>query len=389
MPWKEAVSMDLRTEFVIRARQPVVNVRALCREFGISPKTGYKWLGRHAESGVAGLSDRSRRPRTSPLQIEPRIERRIVALRVRHGWGGKKLAELLLLEGCSVSRSTVDRVLARQGLIREEDRHRPALRRFERKAPNELWQMDWKAPYALSGGGSCTPLSVIDDHSRYAVHLSGHLSTGGEGLKRSLTRAFRECGVPDAILADHGTPWYAGTNGHGLTWVSIWLIKQGIELILSGIRHPQTQGKVERFHRTLDRSLAHWGVNRTLPGLRRQLARFRDEYNTLRPHEALGMEVPASLYIPSTRAYLERPPEWEYPVGAVIQRVNHWGALYIQGTAYFISEALADERVWLREVDGRVLVTYRHMYVREIDLRTGRTTAVVRPVQNANVLPMS
>lgn len=297
----------------------------------------------------------------------------------RTGWGARKLGDLLRSEGCAVSERTIHRILVRHGLVSSEIGDRPALRRFERERPNELWQMDFKGEYPLDDGGYCYPLSLLDDHSRFVVGLHGLPNQQGESVFGGLVRTFETYGVPDAMLMDHGTPWWTNTNGYGLTWVAVKLIRQGIRLYLSGVRHPQTQGKVERFHRTLKAGLRHRGIPRTFSTWDPVLSDFRFEYNYVRPHEALGMKPPASRYEPSRKEYDPDPPEWEYPEGSIVKRLNTQGCLDYDRHRYFVCEALAGERVWIEPVDRHLLVRYRHMYVREIDTQNRTTKPLIVP----------
>jgi len=237
------------------------------------------------------------------------VTARVVALRRQYGWAGRKLRVLLAAEGLTLAPATIDRIIRRAGLVDLDEAHRPAPQRFARAAPNELWQMDFKGQYPLAAGW-CFPLSVLDDHSRFAVGLAALAGTAGGPVDAQLVRCFQAYGVPAAMLVDHGVPWWAPANGHGLTRLAVMLLRQGIELIYSGVRHPQTQGKVERFHRTLARRLRQWGVPTTLAGFGQALARFRIEYNEVRPHEALGDEPPQAHYVPSPRRYQPRPPAW-------------------------------------------------------------------------------
>lgn len=382
MPWRETDAMSQRIEFVVRALASPRNMSALCREFGIARKTGYKWLRRYQESGsLAGLREQSRRPHHSPRRTPPELEQRVAALRRRYGWSGRKLHHLLRREGLSLSPATIDRILQRRGLIRQEPRRTAPTRRFERAAPNQLWQMDFKGEYPLRPRGWCYPLSLLDDHSRYSVGLFALERQTRAAVQPWLIACWERWGVPEAILLDHGVPWWSNTNAHGLTQLAVAMIRQGIELIYAAIRHPQTQGKVERFHGTLERSLQHRGLPHTVAGFQRAFDTFRQEYNELRPHEALAMQVPAARYRPSRRSYQPHPPEWEYPPGADVHQLNTAGCLEYGHRRYFVCEALAGERIRCRRFAERLLVTYRHMYIREIDLRTGRTTAVVRPAE--------
>jgi hypothetical protein len=251
--------------------------------------------------------------------------------------------------------------------------------RFERAECNELAQMDFKGEYTLKSKQKCYPLSLLDDCSRFLHGLWPLTSTGGAGVQQALEGHFRQEGVPRSMLMDHGTPWFSTNNQHGLTWVAVWLIKQGVGLKYSGIGHPQTQGKVERFHQTLKARTKHRGPPATMREWQQWAAEFRREYNHERPHAALGMKTPAEVYqAVNLRPYQQQPPEWEYS-GGVVKRLNSQGMLYHQGQNYFVCEALAGERVRVDELDRRLLVTFRHLTLREIDLRTGSSAALLLP----------
>ena len=384
MPWLETDVRDQRIRFVVAASHPTANVTATCKAFGISRKTGYKWLGRQAAAESVGqLADQSRRPRRSPMRTSDRIRQRVVALRQAYGWGGEKLVELLAAEGIVVAARTIDRIIAREGLTRPDVAPAAAPRRFTREAPNELWQMDAKGHYPLGAGRRCHPLSIVDDHSRFAVGLYALATLHAVNVRTALIECFERYGVPQAMLMDHGTPWWATRNEAGLSTLSVFLIKQGIRLTHGRIRHPQTQGKVERFHRTLGERLRWWGVPTDLGGFARAFAEFRDEYNEVRPHEALGQEPPALHFRRSGRAYVATPPPWEYPTGSDVHRVDANAMISYRGRRFFISEALIGEEVACTCLAERVLVTFRHMWVRELELRTGRTRSLLRPVDAA------
>lgn len=377
MGWLETDVMDQRRQFVVLAVGGGQSMSALCRSFGVSRKTGYKWLRRYREAGsVAALSEESRRPRSSPMRTDASIEKQVCDLRRQYGWGSKKLMELLP-SSIDISRSTVDRILKRHGLTRSSSSSK-AIQRFERSQPNELWQMDFKGQYPMVAGDECFPLTILDDHSRYSLEVRALTGTAAAPVKDRLVHTFREYGLPKQMLIDHGTPWWSPTMPFGLTHLSVSLIEQGIDLIYGAVAHPQTRGKIERFHRTLNEYLDHHGKPTTQRGFQRRFSAFRKEYNELRPHEALEMKVPASRYRKSARLYRPHPRAWDYPDGADLRRLNSQGILSYDRRRYFVSEALAGKDVWCQQYDGKVLVTYRQMQVREIDLRTFRTTAVVR-----------
>lgn len=380
MPWKETDVVSQRIEFVVRALRGESTISELCREFGVSRKTGHKWLRRYQEAGsLQGLEELSRRPRTSPNRTPSAIEERVVELRKKHGWSGKKLSRMLEWEGISLSVSTVDRIIKRRGLVRQDKSSRPATRRFERLHPNELWQMDFKGEYRLRGGDRCYPLSLLDDHSRFSPGLFALSEPDTKAVQTSLISAFERFGLPESMLVDHGTPWWCASSGHGITTLSVSLIKQGIKLIYSGFAHPQTQGKVERFHRTLGEAMIHRGVPQTVAGLSAAFDEFRYEYNQIRPHESLDLLVPAVVYRPSSRQYQPTPPEWIYPENSDVRRLDSGGYLSLNHQRHFVSEALRGERVHCQSFGNRILITYRHMHIRELDLSTGKSIAVVRP----------
>ena len=378
MPWKTETVMDQRLEFVIRARRGEEAVAALCREFGISRPTGYLWLHRYQEAGsISALKDRSHARSHFPGRVSDEVRAAVLALRDEKSWGGPKIAKVLERRGLQVAPATAQRILKRAGRVQQPQTEKTKLR-FAREQCNELAQMDFKGEYTL-GQQKCYPLSLLDDCSRYLHGLWPLCSTAGAGVKQSLEGHFRVYGVPLSILVDHGTPWFGTSNAHGLTWLAVWLLKQAVVLRYSGEGHPQTQGKVERFHQTLKARTRHRGAPTTMAEWERWAQEFRQEYNHERPHEALQMKTPGEVYqAVNLRAYQEQPREWEYSGGTVL-RLNSQGMLYYRLCRYFVSEALATEWVRVDELDGKLIVTFRHMTVREIELRTGRSTAVLLP----------
>ena len=384
MPFEEVKVMDERIRFVLEVLEQDRSFSTVCREFGISRPTGYLWLRRYQESGsVLSLREHSRRPHRSPSRIWQELEDQIIGLRLAYGWGARKLQLLLANNGYSVSESTINRVLKRSGLVAKRAVTGQATRRFERARPNQLWQMDFKGHYRISGG-RCCPLTILDDHSRYAIGVFGLGNQQGSSVYPCLVASFERYGLPEAMLVDHGTPWWS-PNGHGLTWLSVALIKQGIRLIFSGIRHPQTQGKVERFHRTLNETVKYWGYPKTLAGWESALNRFVEEYNHIRPHDALRGQVPASCFCPSSHSYQPQPPEWEYPPDAIVKRLNPQGSLDYKRRRCFVSEALANEYVEVIESEKSILVMFRNMWIREIDLKTGRSVSLIDSSKNPYV----
>jgi transposase InsO family protein len=375
MPWKTMDVHDQRVRFVVAATQRAQPFKALCAEHGISRPTGYLWLQRYRDLGVRGIAEHSRKPHRSPRRTASTLEQRVVEMRRRYpAWGARQLRVMLPRQGLELPRNTIQRILLRYDLVREEQRGAAAWQRFERRRPNELWQMDFKGPKGWPQ--SMGPLTVLDDHSRYLIALAANGTTQGEPVRVQLEEAFQRCGVPEGMLMDHGTPWWSMNSASGWTHLSLWLMRQGIRLHWSGLGHPQTQGKVERFHGSLQRALERRG----LAGQKTQawLDAYRWEHNHVRPHEALGMQTPATRWCRSPRRYDARPPRWEYPAGAWVLKVDSSGKLKIKGQQWNITGALAGEHVQIVSVEQRLLVFYCDTLIRELDPELQRSTIVER-----------
>lgn len=373
MSWGTKDVSQRRMEFVIRAASRREQIRGLCEEFEISPETGYKWLRRYRETGtLAAVQERSRRPLHSPHRTGAETEALVVKHRQqRPDWGARKLKVLLESEGVRLPAVTVHRILLRHGLVRDSERHRPAVHRFEREQPNQLWQMDYKGlPAVLSQ--QVMPLGILDDHSRYLVGLAALPNTGARPLLDYLPTVFERCGVPEAMLVDHGTPWWNTQSAWGLTRVSVWLMKQNIELIHSGLRHPQTQGKVESSNRAMQRQLNFRGWPSDPGAWPEWLRGFAEEWNHLRPHEALGLRTPAQCWHPSPRRFQHDPAPFSYRDSSMVRRVHDHGQITFGGRSFTGPASLAGEDIALEHVAGdRYVVRYRATLIREIDLATG------------------
>jgi transposase InsO family protein len=375
MAWKTMDVHEQRVRFVVAATQRARPFSALCAEFEVSRPTGYLWLKRYREQGVRGLAEQSRRPHRSPQRTGAALERQVVRARQHHpDWGARKLHVVLARDGVQVPPNTIHRILLRHDLVPEEDRRAPAVQRFERAQPNELWQMDFKGPKGWTQ--EVGPLSVLDDHSRYLIALAANGSTKGEPVREQLEEAFERCGVPEGMLLDHGTPWGSTQSPSGQTQVSLWLMRQGIRLHWCGIRHPQTQGKVERFHGSLVRALLRRGAPKT--ETQAWLDAYRWEHNHVRPHEALGMRTPATLWHPSPRRYVANPPRWEYPQGSWVLKVDSKGTIHIHGQKWKVGKALSGECVQIVKVEQRMMVFYCTTLIRELDPGIQRSTIVER-----------
>ena len=297
---------DLRAEFVALATQPGANRRVLCERFGISAPTGDKWLRRHAAEGAAGLQDRSRRPHRSPARTAPALEAAVLALRAEHPtWGGRTLRVLRARQGVQPlpAASTITAILRRhEALDPAQGAGQPrAFQQFEHPYPNALWQMDFKAGWPC-GTGRCHPLTILDDHSRYAVSLAACPNQRTATVQAHLVTAFQRYGLPDRVLVDNGSPW-GNHPAHPYTPLTVWLRRLDIAVSHSRPYHPETLGKDERFHGTLERDLGRQPPRPTLGAWQTAFDAWRHESNHVRPHESLDLAVPASRYHVSPRPY--------------------------------------------------------------------------------------
>ena len=372
MPWLEVSLMSNRVEFVRLASGEGGNVSELCRRFGISRKTGYKWLAR--DRAGAGLEDASRRPRSSPSRSPAAVEALVLALRAEHpSWGGRKLRRRLLDVGASEapSASTITAILARHGCIDPaEGQQRAAFQRFEHPRPNALWQMDFKGDFA-TGQGRCHPLTLLDDHSRYGVCLSACADQTTATVHEQLTATFRRFGLPERMNMDNGSPWGDGP-GRPYTPLGVWLMQLGVGISHSQPYHPQTNGKDERWHRTIKRDVLHGRHFEDLAACQQAFDRFRTTYNTVRPHEALGLAVPASRYQPSPRSYPETLPKVEYDASDQVRRVQQGGRVHFKGHEISVPKAFTGHHVALRPMqhDGQYEVIFIAQRVVQVDLTT-------------------
>jgi len=371
MPWREATPMSERSEFVTFAGREEAKVSELCRQYSISRKTGYKWMQRLRIEGWDGLRDRSRRPRRSPLRTPSDVEALICQLRSEHpAWGGRKLHHALRGDGMPrpPAPSTITAILERTGLLAAERKRRRDWQRFEELRPNDLWQMDFKGHFA-TGDGRCHPFTMLDDHSRFNLSLAACPNERAETVQQHLTHAFQRYGLPLRMLMDNGSPW--GSDAiHQHTHLTAWLIRLGITVVHGRPYHPQTQGKEERFHRTLTAEVLAWHPSWSgLHEVQRAFDAWRDIYNLRRPHEALDHATPAARYQPSSRLFPSQLAPLEYAPGDHIRKVQDKGRISFKGREFLISRAFIGEPVALRPVaDALWEVYYCHQRIRRIDL---------------------
>lgn len=375
MPWQEVSTVSLRQEFVTMVQHGTVNISELCRRYGVSRKTGYKWLGRYRREGPAGLPDRSRRPHQYPGQTPAGLEAALVALRQQHpAWGARKLRRRLQTLGRAPvpACSTVTAILHRHGLIAPEGPGgRQPWVRFEHPAPNSLWQMDFKGPMRTLAG-RCHPLGILDDHSRFNLCLRALPNEQTAEVQAALTATFRRYGLPDTLLADNGSPWGCDW-AHPYTPLTVWLLRLGVGVSHGRPYHPQTQGKEERFHRTLETELLRTQQWRDLAHCQAAFDRWRESYNTERPHDALALAVPASRYQSSLRAFPATLPPIVYPTGMAVCRVQQGGQLSVHGRTLRVQKAFAGYPVGLHptETDGIFTVWFCSHCIAQLDLRRG------------------
>jgi transposase InsO family protein len=354
MPWQEVSIMDQRCEFVRLATQEGANRRELCRRFNIHPSVGYKWLDRWLSDGE--LADRSRRPRSSPSRVDSVIEQRVLAVRDAHpAWGARKIERCLEREGVQPPAiSTIHEILRRNGRVVPPIGGPVAQQRFEKPAPNLLWQMDFKGWVRLADGSRCHPLTIVDDHSRYTVGLEACADEQGNTVQHRLERTFRRYGLPEAFFVDNGGPW-GDSCGERWTRFSVWLLKLGIAVLHSRPYHPQSRGKNERFHRTLKAEVFALKRFRDLAEVQRDFDAWRLTYNFERPHQALNFDVPANRYRPSLRSMPNRLPVVEYDEHEMVRSVPLTkDYISFRGRRWIVPRAFRGERVAIRPltVDG-------------------------------------
>jgi len=374
MPWKEVSLMDQRRELMVLASQPGANRRELARRYGISPKTLYKWLQRYDGQGPDGLADQSRRPELSPARTDEDIEQRIVVLRDENPyWGARKLARLLRNEGTAwvPAPSTVHEILRRHGRLGEGMAAAQApFRRFEHAQPNDLWQMDFKG-HVPNRHGHCHPLTVLDDHSRFSLCLAACGDERGETVQPRLIATFQRYGLPQRMTMDNGPPWGGGADGLGYTALTVWLMRLDIAVSHSRPYHPQTQGKDERFHRTLKVELLQDRCFVDNAQAQRAFDHYRERYNGQRPHEALKMEVPLEHYRASTIAYPKSLPEVEYLSTDLVYKVGSNARIEVRRRRVKIGKAFIGQRIALRpkKEDGCFGIWFSRFEIGELDLR--------------------
>lgn len=380
MPWLETDPVLERHHFAHDFDSGHWTMTELCVRYGISRTAGYKWLDRYRQSGVSGLRDHSRAPRSCPHQTPAELVQLILDENSRYQWGARKILKRLRTrfpERTWPARSTVFDILERHGRVQSRRRRRrwkhPGAAPFNTTAPNQIWTVDFKGQFRMRNGVYCYPLTIVDHFSRYLLCCHGLHDVGREGVKPQFRRLFREYGLPDAIRSDNGSP-FASTGIHGLNRLNVWWLQLGIthQRITPG--SPQQNGAHERMHKTLKaRATKPPAANLNLQ--QRVFNAFRSTYNEIRPHEALNDETPASRFTPSARAYPERIEPPEYPKHVEIRRVSNAGCFRLHSGQYFLSQALNGDDIGLEEVkDGVWNILYYDTLLGRFDERTETIT---------------
>lgn len=365
MPWRETRPMDEKVLFIADHLRGRYSHSELCLRYGISRKTGYKWLERYRAYSLAGLEEQSRRPHHCPTATPYVLRKAIIELRQssRVPLGAKKIQVLLAQrypDEVLPSKSTIYGILAAEGLTEPRKRRQRISPYPQPFAPvqeaNTLWSVDYKGQFRLGNGQWCYPLTVMDHHSRYLLGCQGGAGTGTEEARRHFIRLFRHYGMPQRIRSDNGVP-FASRSAGGLSRLSIWWIRLGIvpERIEAG--KPQQNGRHERMHRTLKQATVRPPAE-SMAAQQKRFDTFRREYNEQRPHEALGQKPPASHYRHSEREYPQRLPLPEYPSYFDVRAVSSRGVIYLRNGQVYISHLLSGEQVGLEEVGDGVWDIY-------------------------------
>ncbi len=395
MPWRECSAMEERLRFVARVLDGE-GMSAVCREFGISRKTGYKIFNRYKDDGLDALTDRSRRPVRYANQLPDQIERAIVRLKKdKPHWGARKIRELLVRKFAGdvriPAKSTVHAVLDRHGLVKRARQRRrckaEGTQLSQAAQPNDLWCADFKGEFKLGNGRYCYPLTVTDQASRYLLACEALELTKEVPVIEAFVRLFKERGLPEAIRSDNGLP-FASPNGlYNLSKLSVWWLRLGIAIERIKPGNPQQNGRHERMHRTLKAETTRPSGMNSL----QQQARFDafiSEFNDERPHEAIAMKVPAEIYSPSSRAY-GGLPELEYPFHDRDILVTACGRICMMRKKINVSTVLAGQRLGIKEVDDSIwLVSFMHYDLGYIDLEQ-RTLQTIDNPFGTSLSPMS
>lgn len=371
MPWEARSKAMLREEFVKEVLAKQGTKSELCRKYGISRPTGDKWVERYKNG--ESLEDRSKAPFKTANRISPDMEEKIINYRNTYpAIGAVKIRRMMEDEGYQnlPSASTFNNVFKRNGLIDKEDSQSSTpFKRFEKEEPNDMWQGDFKGHFAMKNGQRCHPLNIIDDCTRFNLCSDPLPNETLEGILPSMKRIFCEYGLPKVFLCDNGNPW--GTvQSTGFTKFEVWLMDLGILTIHGRIHHPQTQGKEERYNRTMTRELLKHTEFENFADAWMKCSEYRQFYNEKRPHYALSLKTPASQYTPSPRKYIDKIAPWEYGNEYRLVRVKSTGYFNYGGQGYFLSEAFGGKQIAVRESAKPDCITliYRNFKIGRINV---------------------
>lgn len=371
MPWKEQTVEMSREEFIKKVMTSAKGMSSLCREYGISRPTGYKWLKRYEED--QNLSDRSRAPFRTANKTTQETEQLLIDYRRGHpAIGAVKVKRILENKGyqnlpCA---STVNAIFKRHGMIeREASEAATPYQRFEKESPNDMWQADFKGHFEMKDRNRCHPLNIIDDHSRYNLCSDALTGETFNEVQKSVLRLFDEYGLPITFLCDNGNPW--GTvQSTGYSKFEVWLMELGILTLHCRIHHPQTQGKDESYNRSMLKELLKYSEIADMADAQRQFDQYRSFYNQERPHHSLNLDIPAKHYLPSNRRLPVQIEDWEYPSGYELRRIKETGYFTYGGQGYFLSEAFGGKTIAVREshIPGCISLFYRQFRIGRIDI---------------------
>lgn len=360
MPWTETTPVNERTRFIEDSNRGLYSMAALCRRYGISRKTGYKWKRRYHQFGLQGLLDMTSTPLSCPHKTAEEVVAAIIEVRERHPtWGAKKICKRLSISRPQMvlpARSTVCDILKRNNLIKPSRRRRklghPGKPTTVAQSPNQLWTADFKGHFKTRDGIYCYPLTIADAFSRRLLECKALLSTNCQDTKVIFERIFKEFGLPDGIRTDNGVP-FATTAIARLSPLSVWWMRLGIYPELIELGKPQQNGSHERMHRTLKAETTRPAAG-NLRAQQRRFNRFRKEYNELRPHEALNLETPASIYTCSSRSFPKELPRVQYPDHFERRLVSRNGGIRWNCHWVNVSHTLAEQYVGLEEIDDGI-----------------------------------
>ena len=375
MPWKEMKTVkQIREEFARRALANEASLAALCREYGISRVTGTKWRDRFRD-GIS-MEDQSRRPFHTPNRIPLEMEEKIISYRKEEpALGALKIHRMMEDDGVVdiPCQRTINDVLKRNGLITQEaSQAATPHQRFEKDEPNDMWQADFKGDFLLQNKQRCFPLSIIDDCSRFCICADAKENTQINSTKDSFKQAFRKYGLPKVLLCDNGHPW-GSSQSTSITQLEVWLMEHSVLPIHIRARHPQTQGKVERFNGSYKQERLKFYVPKDMADAQFCREEYQNFYNSRRPHHALKLDVPQKHYVPSNRQYEDDVQKWEYESGGESRIIKSSGYLTYKGHGYYLSEGIGDKTVHLypsSRDESIIHIVFREFIVAKLDLKS-------------------